>query len=223
MCETSSNPRFVMSLRDFFLLEYADLLSEHPKHASTWRLAADYLYVAGTEGRKRLGEYILHVGLMPPPQEDGQGDQDMEVELVDPQVEYYTHLFEACQELGLLDQWKIISQVMADRMMRQANFGNAATMYAAADDVYGMARLSEKVFETYITEGKLSCSITDAAELMSRRGCLHGVCCKIAALSAQYGRGHTRREADCCIQNDASRLFPRICFVPKTRGTESRS
>ena len=44
--------RFDMSLRDYFLLEYTDVLSGNDKHNHLWKVIADYLNAAGDEGRR---------------------------------------------------------------------------------------------------------------------------------------------------------------------------
>ncbi|EIW66274.1 hypothetical protein TREMEDRAFT_70200 [Tremella mesenterica DSM 1558] len=160
--------RFDMSLRDYFLLEYTDLLQNNPKHLAFWRIIADYLSAAGDEGRCRLREFILHVSLdsditpsqkpdsvssiAPANQMDG-----MQVEEVDPVEEHlrkFAEIKEACVELKLEEEWRIISGILADRLMRKKEFGLAATMCLQAEDGGSLSRIAEIILDTYITDGE---------------------------------------------------------------------
>jgi nuclear pore complex protein Nup85 len=156
--------RFDMSLRDYFLLEYTDLLAGHPKHSSLWRIVVDYLQAAGEEGRCRLKEYIMHVGLdLSPPEPvqpngevDGMdGDDAMDVEdNVDPKFRHIRDLREICASLRLDDEYLVISQVLAEKMIRTGDFGIAATIHASSGDTDGLTRLADKLLETYIIAGE---------------------------------------------------------------------
>ena len=157
--------RFDMSLRDYFLLEYSDLLAGHPKHSSLWRIVVDYLHAAGEEGRRRLKEYIMHVGLdLSPPEPavisehpDGlDADDAMDVEDdVDPKFRHIRDLREICANLRLDDEYLVISQVLAEKMIRTGDFGIAATIHASSGDTDGLSRLADKLLETYVIKGKL--------------------------------------------------------------------
>lgn len=151
--------RFDMSLRDYFLLEYADLLAGHPKHSSCWRIIVDYLQAAGEEGRCRLKEYIMHIGLdlSPPdnvPTESMNADDEMEVEDdVDPKFRHIRDLRETCASLRLDEEYLVISQVLAEKMIRTGEYGMAATIYASSGDTDGLSRLADKLLETYVYKG----------------------------------------------------------------------
>lgn len=161
--------RFDMSLRDYFLLEYTDLLAGHPKHSSLWRIIVDYLQAAGEEGRCRLKEYIMHVGLdLSPPEPtlangdaDGMEDDAMDVEDdVDPKFRHIRDLREICASLRLDDEYLVISQVLAEKMIRTGEFGIAATIYASSGDTDGLSRLADRVLDTYISTGwwRMACA-----------------------------------------------------------------
>ncbi|KAL7424161.1 hypothetical protein Q5752_001747 [Cryptotrichosporon argae] len=155
--------RFDTSLRDYFLLEYTDLLSEFPNHAGLWRVIAEYLAAAGDEGRNRLKTYIVHVGLEGTAYEDGavtNGD-GMEVEDgpaekrsgVDAQFRHFTELRETCVELRLENEWRTISSGMADRLIRREQFGLAASMCMSAEDGHTLSRIADKIVDAYIDKG----------------------------------------------------------------------
>lgn len=155
--------RFDMSLRDYFLLDYSDLISSHPRHTSTWTLVADYLHSAGDEGRKRLKEFIIHVGIDNGAQSSGKEangnvnvDDAMEVEEdpIDAKYRHFANIREICITYRLEEEWSVISRIMADRLVRYGEFGIAATMLVQVEDNYGLSRLSEKIVDTYIAQGK---------------------------------------------------------------------
>lgn len=157
--------RFDSSLRDYFLLDYTDTLNGNPKHAALWRITADYLSAAGEEGRARLRSHILHtaLGLDWRPKDKGKGKEvaeGMEVEgeqenVVDKRFEHFTELRECCVELRLEQEWKMISKIMADRLVRGGEYGLGATMCFQAEDGEELSRIAEMIVEVYINEGKL--------------------------------------------------------------------
>lgn len=153
-----------MSLRDYFLLEYADMLSQHPAHLSTWRIVASYLQSAGPEGYARLKEYILHIGLgasgeaaVTEPLTEANGDMEMEVEeeRLDPKFQRFQEIREICAAFHLDEEWATIGQVMADRLVRAGEFALGATVYVAADNTYGLSRLVDKLLCIYVEDSEL--------------------------------------------------------------------
>jgi nuclear pore complex protein Nup85 len=161
-----------MSLRDYFLLEYTDQLQSHPKHEAFWRVICDYLAAAGDEGRNRLKSYVVHIGLgLEQAKKGRKGDTvqgDIEVEGVDgavqegaesgieSQLKHFTEVSEACVELRLEEEWKVISRIMADRLVRTGNYGMASIMCLQAEDGYALSRIAEKILDCYIESGKSS-------------------------------------------------------------------
>lgn len=148
--------RFDTSLRDYFLLDYTDTLSGNPKHAALWRITADYLSAAGEEGRIRLKSHILHTALGLDWQAKGKDKEGegMDVEEKgDKRFEHFTEIRECCVELRLEEEWRVISKVMADRLVRRGEFGLGATMCLQAEDGEGLSRIAEKIVDLYINIG----------------------------------------------------------------------
>lgn len=149
-----------MSLRDYFLLEYADLLAQHPAHLSTWRIAADYLHSAGPEGLARLKEFILHIGLgiSEPPSEASEpiGDtaMDVEEETIDPKFLKFQAIREICGDFRLDEEWATVGQIMADRLVRSGEYALGATVYASADDSFGLSRLADRLLGIYVEQSE---------------------------------------------------------------------
>jgi nuclear pore complex protein Nup85 len=161
--------RFDSSLRDYFILDYTDTLSGNPKHAALWRITADYLSAAGDEGRIRLRSHILHTALgldwrakgkgketVAAPAEDAMEGVEEDGPAQDKRFEHFTELRECCVELRLEEEWKVISKVMADRLVRGGEYGLGATMCFQAEDGEGLSRIAEKIVDVYINEGELA-------------------------------------------------------------------
>jgi nuclear pore complex protein Nup85 len=165
--------RFEVSLRDYLILEYAEILQSNPKHEAFWRVTCDYLSAAGEEGRNRLRSHILHVGLglLDPKgknkvdgasQPNGNG---MEVETTHEEAaeeesaeqdrfDHFADLREACVELRLDDEWKMISRIMADKMIRRGEYGIAATMCLQAEDGFALSQIADKIVEAFVLQGE---------------------------------------------------------------------
>jgi nuclear pore complex protein Nup85 len=146
--------RFNLPLRDYLLIEYVDHLQSCSYNGSTplWRTICGYLSAAGPEGRNRLREHILHVSLRletTPP----QSDEGMEVERDDP-FAHFKAIKEVCEELGLDEQWKTISRIIADSLIRRGEYGVASTMCVQGGDGATLSRISEVILEAYIHKGE---------------------------------------------------------------------
>lgn len=154
---------FDTSLRDYLLLEYSDMLMDSPNQVDLWRVISEYLAAAGSEGRARLKEYIVHVGVRldtgKPRDKTVNGDMDVEVESIDdgqPQDDtalQLRELRETCENLRLEEEWQIICAITSQRLMLRGEYGIAATLYLMAEDGYGLARIAEKILDTYVASG----------------------------------------------------------------------
>lgn len=146
--------RFETSLRDYFILEYAELLQNNPKHPALWRIICDYLAAAGDEGRSRLRMHIQRVSLdFDVKGKNKEANGDAKEDGVEAQFRHFTEVLEACRELKLDEEWSVISKVMADRLMRRGNYGLAATMCQQAEDGYALSRIAEKILDAYLNQG----------------------------------------------------------------------
>ncbi|KAL1411069.1 hypothetical protein Q8F55_002016 [Vanrija albida] len=147
--------RFETSLRDYFLLEYSDMLMESPSQESLWRVIVDYLSAAGDQGRNRLKDYIVHVSIRvhgeAAQQANGNG-MDLETDPTE-RFQHFKELRETCQHLKLDDEWRVISAIMADRLIRRGDYGLAATMSLSAEDGYTLSRIAEAILNAYVEHG----------------------------------------------------------------------
>ena len=83
------------------------------------------------------------------------GDDAMDVE-EDPAVQrfaQFSSIREICAELQLEEEWSIISRIMGHKLIQTGNLGIASTVYAAADDLYGLARIADKLLDLYVDQG----------------------------------------------------------------------
>jgi nuclear pore complex protein Nup85 len=153
-----------MSLRDYFLLEYADILQTSPQAQSFWRVICDYLAAAGDEGRNRLKNHILHISLnleppkAPEPRESVEGElMEVEEPPVDENLRHFTEVREACEELRLEGEWRTMSKIVAERLIRKGEYGMAAAMCLQAEDSFTLSLIAERICDAYLAKGKLAC------------------------------------------------------------------
>ena len=158
-----------MSLRDYFLLEYTDVLQTSPQAQSFWRVICDYLAAAGDEGGRRLSSHILHISLnldapkAPAPRQAAEGElMEVEEPPVDENLRHFTEVREACSELRLEKEWKTMSKIVAERLIRKGEYGVAATMCLQAEDSFTLSLIAERICDAYLVKGKLFCPRTKA-------------------------------------------------------------
>lgn len=154
---------FDTSLRDYFLLEYSDMLMDSPNQVDLWRAIAEYLAAAGSEGRVRLREYIVHVAVKlasgKPAGQIANGSMDVEVHSADGEEEQddattqLRELRQTCESLRLEEEWHTICAITSQRLMLRGDYGIAASLYLTAEDGFGLARVAEKILDKYVSSG----------------------------------------------------------------------
>ncbi|WVQ98889.1 hypothetical protein IAU59_006020 [Kwoniella sp. CBS 9459] len=164
--------RFEIPLRDYFLLEYTEILQNNSKHSAFWRVVCDYLNSAGQEGRNRLGPHIMHIAINLDRDRNQKGkdkestdapsaqiDEGMDVEgsgaqkEIEEAVRLLDEVRAACGEYRLDEEFKMISQILAGRLIRKGEFGMAASMSMMAGDGWALSRIAENILEAYIVDG----------------------------------------------------------------------
>ncbi|WVQ71710.1 hypothetical protein IAR50_001251 [Cryptococcus sp. DSM 104548] len=156
---------FDISLRDFFLLEYAQVLQTHPSHKAFWRVTCDYLAFSGEEGRGRLKEHLRRIDIplerdikgkskeTPVDTDVGMDDENGSAESQPESIKLLDEVRSACTEFHLDDVWREISQVLATRLVHARQYGMAATLALMARDGFALARIAEKVLQSFVDEG----------------------------------------------------------------------
>lgn len=151
--------RFDTSLRDYFLMAYADMLLESPSRGDLWRPIAEYLAAAGDEGRKRLKEYIVHVPIdLDEPRGGAEGGEDDisldgEENQIDARFKPFAEVQDVCLQLHLDEEWRMITKIHAERLIRRGEFGLAAMLCRLGEDGYTLSRIAEKILTTYVDQG----------------------------------------------------------------------
>jgi len=153
--------RFDTSLRDYYLLDYADMLQESPSQVDLWRVICEYLAAAGDDGRNRLREYVVHVGVLlghnKSKGKDKEANGDMDVEDDDDeaisQLQRFTELREVCTEFKLEDEWRTISKTVSEMLIRRGELGIAASICLASEDGFLLSRIAEKILTAFVDSG----------------------------------------------------------------------
>ncbi|WWD16071.1 hypothetical protein CI109_100496 [Kwoniella shandongensis] len=212
--------RFETPLRDYFLLEYTEILQNNPKYSAFWRVVCDYLNFAGPEGRNRLRSHVVHVSI--PVSKDVKGKNKetentgdgMDVEAEQDQDEgmgIYYEIRAACEEFRLEEEFKMISQILAARLTKKGDYGVAAILCAEAADGYALSRIAEKILDSYISHGGeefLRLVETLPPKLMSEAP---------TALAALQSEPTTGLTSDLLFQSAGSVFASRLTFLSQFR------
>ncbi|WRT67281.1 uncharacterized protein IL334_004248 [Kwoniella shivajii] len=162
--------RFEIPLRDYFLLEYAEILQNNPKYSAFWRVICDYLNYAGQEGRNRLKSHIMRISISLDSTQKGKTKQidsqtainqdegmDVEEEGESKEIQEAVRLLDevraACGEFKLEEEFKMISQILAGKLIRIGEYGMAASMSMMAGDGWALSRIAETILDAYISDG----------------------------------------------------------------------
>lgn len=92
----------------------------------------------------------------PQASEPVNGDDAMDVE-EDSAVQrfaQFSSIREICADFDLEEEWAVISRIMGHRLLQSGNLGIASTVYAAADDTYGLSRIADKLLDLYVEQGE---------------------------------------------------------------------
>ncbi|WVW82930.1 hypothetical protein I302_104945 [Kwoniella bestiolae CBS 10118] len=161
--------RFEIPLRDHFLLEYTEILQNNPKYSAFWRVICDYLNYAGQEGRNRLKSHIMRISISldgdaqqakkkhadggMDVEQDGEDGTGMLSKGIEEAVRLLDEVRAACGEFKLEEEFKVISQILASKLIRKGEFGMAASMSMMAGDGWALSRIAERILDSYITDG----------------------------------------------------------------------
>lgn len=155
------NDKYEYSFRDYFLLEYADSIMDSSSEHDLWRVVAQYFAAAGEEGRNRLREFIVRVSVRLTPNEKGkdkaaEAEDGMEVEGSDSVVAQFQDLIDlraVCQEFDLKAEFEMIGQIVAERLVRRGDLGQAAAICLMAENGFTLSRIAEKILTAYVEQG----------------------------------------------------------------------
>lgn len=165
------------SLRDHYVLEYAGHLAAD---RALWQLASNYAgRVAGPEGRMTVGALLSAVSLDREVDGDAaEGDDDEEPRVDQEKVEEILKLYvlrarppfrDRClvltpllprlgrprrmHEHGLEEQARALARTVAERLVREREFGLAVAFGVRASDARKLETIADRVLDVYVRQG----------------------------------------------------------------------
>jgi nuclear pore complex protein Nup85 len=79
---------------------------------------------------------------------------DVEAHSEEDCLRHFTDVRVACEELRLEEEWRTISRIMADRLIRIGEYGMAAAMCLQAEDSFTLSLIAERICDAYLSRGK---------------------------------------------------------------------
>ena len=95
----------------------------------------------------------------------------MEVEEppVDENLRHFTEVREACEELRLEEEWRTMSKIVAERLIRKGEYGMAAAMCLQAEDSFTLSLIAERICDAYLAKGESSYSVGAKGRRLTNR------------------------------------------------------
>jgi nuclear pore complex protein Nup85 len=159
LSQRSNSSRSGISLRDEFILEYADyLLSDR----SLWRVTAAYLYSCGEVGRMRGDEVLLRVPLKIHEQEQAADPDDglvgnlkaiHEICLENSREPIRKTICRVCWNFWAFCKNLILFQIAAQNFLSEKDFGSAVAYFISGGYWPGIGRVVDCVLNEFIENG----------------------------------------------------------------------
>ena len=89
---------------------------------------------------------------------------EMEEPPVDENLRHFTEVREACEELRLEGEWRTMSKIVAEQLIRKGEYGMAAAMCLQAEDSFTLSLIAERICDAYLAKGKLAVTRSEADE-----------------------------------------------------------
>ncbi|KAM0786288.1 hypothetical protein ACM66B_001767 [Microbotryomycetes sp. NB124-2] len=153
---------YALTLRDYFVLSYTDILQTD---WTMWRVTVDYLGTCGVEGLARmakvleslpLDEALVKAETLVVDAETSAMDvvEESTADKDEPKTSVAEDVIRVCVEYGLVEQMSTVCKAYAERLSEQQRFGEAIPFCVRAGDWKRIARISDRILETYIVEGQ---------------------------------------------------------------------
>ncbi|KAF8693120.1 Nup85 Nucleoporin, partial [Rhizoctonia solani] len=159
-----------MSIRDHFVLSYAEHLHSDP---TLFEIELEYMGRCGAIGRERIAAVICHIPVIPPPTDPkvsekslsrlkslGVDDQGLPLapRIVDAGMwegcDRVDKLLSVCDQFALRDESREICKIVAQHLTRTKSYGLAISYSAFAQDVRGVGRIATLLLEEYVQNGE---------------------------------------------------------------------
>ncbi|TIB15165.1 hypothetical protein E3P92_01744 [Wallemia ichthyophaga] len=149
------DPQFPLSLRQHFLLQYADKLASDP---GLWTITLDYYAQCGVEGASRVRALIVRVPL----QLDARSDRDNKMDADNvfdistdlPNLTRVEEILSICQEYALEEEASEVCRNTAEQLLDRGFYGLAVAFCIRAKEARKLGRITDLILEEYITHGQ---------------------------------------------------------------------
>ncbi|KAG6873516.1 hypothetical protein C0995_014784 [Termitomyces sp. Mi166 len=175
-----------MSLRDYYILDYAGYLHSDP---ALWRVTVDYMYSCGDVGKLQADEILLRVPLRLQENSSHRGTQssDIATTLKDISQTCLTHRRELVR--------RTVCKIAAQTMVSRKDYGLAAVYSISAEDWLGLGRIVERVLEEYILNGpstfvKYASAIAPSVQELRNRPTNQGIFTHRLLFTVRYAHYH---------------------------------
>ncbi|TIB88315.1 Nucleoporin, Nup85-like protein [Wallemia mellicola] len=160
------DPEFPLTLRQHFLLQYADKLASDP---GLWTITLDYYAQCGVEGASRVRALIVRVPLLL----DVKGDNDEKMDGDDvfnetiqtnlPNLTRVEEILSICQEYALEEEASEVCRNAAEQLVEREYYGLAVAFCIRAKEARKLGRITDLILEEYLNKGeKVFSSLVDS-------------------------------------------------------------
>ncbi|TFK17557.1 hypothetical protein FA15DRAFT_675993 [Coprinopsis marcescibilis] len=188
LLEPPADEDLEMSLRDFYVLSYAEYLHSDP---ALWRITVDYMYACGEIGKKRGDEVLLRVPLKlhqtNNPSADSIRAGDITGTLKD--------INESCLQYQRETVRRTVCNIASQIFIQEKNYGLAASYSTSAENWTGLGRIVDYVLEEYIQRGpqpfiEYASAIAPIIPTLTNQPKINGVFYHRMIFAARYARLH---------------------------------
>lgn len=150
--------RFPLTLRQHFLLQYADKLASDP---GLWTITLDYYAQCGVEGASRVRALIVRVPLLLDTKtQSASEDENMDADDVFTDIPYnlpnltrVEEILSICQEYAMEEEASEVCRNTAEQLVERGFYGLAVAFCIRAKEARKLGRITDLILEEYISRG----------------------------------------------------------------------
>ncbi|KAF8872834.1 nucleoporin Nup85-like protein [Gymnopilus junonius] len=190
LIENNVDEDLEMSLRDYYILAYADYLHSDP---SLWRHTVDYMYSSSEIGQRRADEVLVRVPLQLQEQNsDRMVDSRIRAGEI---VGVLKAVNQMCLEYKRENVRRTVCRIAAQTLVSDKDYGLAVSYCTSAEDWRGLARIVDRVLDEYISEGpqkfcQYALAIAPSVQELRTRSTVPGVFVHRLIFGVRYARFH---------------------------------
>lgn len=152
------NYRYPLTLRQYFLLQYADKLASDP---GLWTITLDYYAQCGIEGAGRVRTLIVRIPLLLDHNSSNDGDEKMDSDDVFigdssklPNLTRVEEILSICVEYGLEEEASEVCRNAAEQLVEKGYYGLAVAFCIRAKEARKLGRITDLILEEFIHKGE---------------------------------------------------------------------